>query len=278
MAIRRRILPQGWYPGSAAECKSDIEKFLEGFNPPDGDWVGGVAPHAGWFFSGRAAARVFATLAKSGKPDRVVVFGGHLGPSSMPVVYPEDSWETPLGEVRMDTSLADALVERGNAKAADSRFADNTVEIQIPFVRHFYPEVPMIAIHSPSSEQALKLSQAVDDLLDEKRLKAFFIGSADLTHYGPNYGFSPKGTGSEAVRWVKEENDRSVIDKAIAMDSVGVLEDARVRHNTCSAGPIASVMASAARRGKKEGALLEYYTSHDIMPGSSFVGYAAIVY
>ena len=32
------------------------------------------------------------------------------------------------------------------------------------------------------------------------------------------------------------------------------------------------------RRGVTEGSLLDYYTSYDVMPNSSFVGYAAIVY
>ena len=115
-------------------------------------------------------------------------------------------------------------------------------------------------------------------MLAEKGLSAVFLGSSDLTHYGPNYGFSPKGTGSDAVDWVKNENDRSIIDKAVSMDAIGVIEDQRTRRNTCSAGPIASVVTSAADRGIAGGTLIEYYTSYDVMPGSSFVGYAAIVY
>ena len=62
------------------------------------------------------------------------------------------------------------------------------------------------------------------------------------------------------------------------MDSQGVLDDARLRHNTCSAGPIASVISSVSRHGKERGTILEYYTSYDVMPGSSFVGYVSLVY
>jgi MEMO1 family protein len=277
MSRRKRTLPGGWYPTSANECERDIEGFLRGFAPPEGTWYGGVAPHAGWFFSGKAAAKVLRTLSAS-RVDRVILYGGHLGGDSIPIVYTEDSWETPLGPHLMDTNLARELVSSGEAVVAGSGFADNTVEIMLPFVKRFFPETPLMAVHSPASLQAVKLAELVDRLLREKGLRSVCIGSADLTHYGPNYGFAPKGAGQAALDWVKNENDRSLIDKALAMDAEGMLTDAGFKHNTCSAGPIASVMSSAARRGVKQGRLLEYYTSHDVMAGSSFVGYAAIVY
>ena len=58
----------------------------------------------------------------------------------------------------MDAKFAKELVTRGFAKSAQTHFADNTVEIQVPLVRHFFPETPMIAIHSPASEEAVELS------------------------------------------------------------------------------------------------------------------------
>jgi len=278
MSVRRRILPPGWYPASADECSAEIRRFLAGFAPPEGHWRGGIAPHASWYFSGKAAARVMCAIAGSFQPDRVVVYGGHLSFGNRPVVYTEDSWETPFGLLPMDTLFARELVDSGEAIAARGSFADNTVEVQLPFVLNFFPKSPMIALHSPASDAATRLGAAVSDLLAGKGLSAVFIGSADLTHYGPNYGFAPTGVGETAVKWVKEENDRSLIDKALAMDAQGLLEDAEMKHNTCSAGPFASVMASVAQHGVLSGTLLDYYTSYDIMPDPSFVGYAAILY
>lgn len=278
MTTRKRALPRGWYPGSAAECKSDVEGFLRDFTPPGGTWRGGVAPHAGWFFSGKAAARVVKALSTSAGIDRLVIYGGHLPGRSRPIVYTEDSWETPFGPQPLDSAFAHELISRGDAVAAPENFSDNTVEIQIPIAANFFADIPIIAVHSPSSERAIELSSAVCGLIEEKGYHAAYLGSADLTHYGPNYGFIPQGTGPNALEWVKTENDRSLIEKALAMDTAGVIEDALLRHNTCSAGPIASVMASVARCGVERGRLLEYYTSYDVMPDSSFVGYAAILY
>ncbi|MFH0822138.1 MAG: AmmeMemoRadiSam system protein B [Pseudomonadota bacterium] len=278
MAVRKRALPEGWYPASEADCRRQIRVFTEGFHVPEGRWIGGVAPHAGWYFSGKAAAKVVSTLAASWQPDRVVLYGGHLPAGRKPIAYMDDSWETPFGPQPLDTEFSRRLVETGHAAAAPRGFEDNTVEILLPFVRYFFGDVPVLAVHSPASADALSLAEAVMAELAGTSLTAVFIGSADLTHYGPNYGFSPKGSGVSAVEWVKDENDRSLIDKALELDVTGLLADADKRRNTCSAGPIASVAASTAKLGVTRGRLLDYYTSYDVMPNSSFVGYAAIIY
>ena len=187
MRTRQRMLPRGWYPGSADECVRDIQDFLSDFAPPAGSWTGGVAPHAGWYYSGRAAAKVFSTIAGGGRPDRVVIYGGHLQGGSSAIAYMEDYWETPLGALAMDAEFAAELVSEGAAMAAYRDFSDNTVEIQLPFVKHFFPDTPIIAIHSPASEAAIRLGELVEEKLRSKGLTGVCVGSADLTHYGPNY-------------------------------------------------------------------------------------------
>ncbi len=278
MSIRKRSLPRGWYPYTETQCRDQIRLFLSDFALPEGAWLGGIAPHAGWDFSGRAAARVFGAIASGTKPDCVVVYGGHLSGHDYPIVYTETAWETPLGPLSMQSTIVNEIISRRLALPVPDGFADNTVEVLLTFVRFFFPESSLVAVHSPASERAIGLGKAVTTMLSSHKLSGVFIGSADLTHYGPNYGFVPLGTGASAVKWVKEENDRSLIEKSLQMDAAAVLQDARVRRNTCSPGPIASVIASAHEFGIIQGHLLEYYTSYDIMPSSSFVGYAGIVY
>lgn len=276
--IRSRVLPRGWYPTSANNCRERIQDFVSGFRIPVRDWVGGVVPHAGWEFSGKAAARVFATLAKAMKPDRIVLYGGHLAGTGKPIIYTENHWETPLGLISMDSASVSELVQEGLVVPAPASYSDNTVEVILPFVKYFFPDASLIAVHSPASEKAVDLGKRLAEFLAARNVRTLYVGSADLTHYGPNYGFVPMGTGPTALNWVKEYNDKSLIDKALAMDAFGVLHDARSKQNTCSPGPVASVIASTSVRGAVTGTLLEYYTSYDIAPGSSFVGYASIVY
>lgn len=278
MTSRKRSLPRGWYPYTESQCREQIEIFLKDFTPLEGNWLGGIAPHAGWEFSGRGAAKVFRTVSSGSDPDCVVVYGGHLSSHDYPIIYTEHDWETPFGTVSMESTIVNDLLNSHVAQPTPHGFSDNTVEVLLPFVRYFFPSASIVAVHTPSSERAIRLGEVVADLIRAHEMNAVFIGSADLTHYGPNYGYAPVGTGASAVKWAKEENDKSIIEKALAMDGISVLEDARSRHNTCSAGPIASVIASASRFGVTGGRLVEYYSSYDIMPSSSFVGYAGIVY
>ncbi|MCX5862676.1 MAG: AmmeMemoRadiSam system protein B [Desulfomonile sp.] len=278
MESRRRTLPDGWYPASSSQCTSQIKEFLTGFSPPLGAWTGGIVPHAGWYYSGRAAARVLKTISHNIQPDRVVVYGGHLRGGSNPLIYIENEWETPLGIISMDKKTSQEILSEGLAVAVPPSFSDNTVEVVLPMIKYFFPDAVIIAVHSPASDMAIKLGTSVQELLQAKALSAAYVGSADLTHYGQNYGFTPQGKGSVAVQWVKEENDKILIDHALVMDAPGLLRDSHVRNNTCSAGPIASVIASELKRGVRSGFLVDYYTSYDVTPSSSFVGYAGIVY
>jgi hypothetical protein len=110
---------------------------------------------------------------------------------------------------------------------------------------------------------------------------AVAIGSTDLTHYGRNYGFMPKGAGEAALRWSKDENDRPFIDRLLALDPADAIEHALDNHSACCPGAAAAAVAFAAERGSRAGALIEHTTSHDVEKRGSpsmWVGYASIVY
>ena len=104
------------------------------------------------------------------------------------------------------------------------------------------------------------------------------IGSTDLTHYGEAYGFAPRGGGEDAVAWVKEENDRRVIDAFLRMEGERALDLGRSERSACSAGGAAAAIAFAAASDVRKGALVRYTTSWDVAPATSFVGYAGILF
>ena len=106
---------------------------------------------------------------------------------------------------------------------------------------------------------------------------AVFVGSTDLTHYGPNYGFVPKGTGEEAVRWVREEIDSGFIACVLAGDPAALLAHAVREQSACCPGAVAATLAALCAYGHAPApSLLTHYLSYDVRPSSSFVGYASI--
>jgi AmmeMemoRadiSam system protein B len=278
---RERSLPRGWYPFDGKDCKGEIESYLEGWSPfhfPSDVGRGGIVPHAGWYFSGRLAARVFSSLESKSKADVVVLYGGHLGLEDFPQIVMEEAWETPLGDIEIHTDFIKLLMKRIDAKKESSSSGDNTIEVQLAMVKYFFPEAKLVAIRSPVSLKAKILGEEVAKISQTEGISILAIGSTDLTHYGPNYGFLKKGIGPTAVKWVKEDNDKGFIERALSMDIEGLLLHAQKNDSACSAGAAASAVATCKALGSKKGILLDYYTSYDIMPDDSFVGYGGILY
>ena len=281
MSRRNRILPRGWYPFDGKDCKREIESYLEGWTPsqlPSSKGLGGIVPHAGWYFSGKLAARVFYSLKLKSNIEVVVLYGGHLSTEDLPRIVTEEACETPLGDIEIHTDFAKSLMKRIDAKKESPSSGDNTIEIQLAMVKYFFPEAKFVAIRSPLSLKAEMLGKEVAETAKKEGISILAIGSTDLTHYGPNYGFLSKGIGPASVEWVKKENDKGFIDRALRMDAGGLLKHALENDSACSAGAAISAMVTCKAMGAEKGILLDYYTSYDIMPDDSFVGYAGIVY
>jgi MEMO1 family protein len=278
MRVRPRMLPTGWYPGSPSGCVEEIESFVAGVKPlPAGVKVyGGMIPHAGWYFSGKLAARVFHLNALATQPQVVCIFGGHLGGNSPPLLVTEDAWETPLGEAPLATEFYKPLSAKMTLNPEPP--GDNTIEVNMPFIKHFFPQSQVLAIRAPQSDTALKLGEAVAEVARDLGKSILFFGSADLTHYGPNYGWAPKGYGADAVKWVKEVNDKRFMDAVLKLDASGAIAAATRDQSSCSAGAPAAAMTGAKKLGAARAHLVDYYTSYDIMPGDSFVGYGGVVW
>jgi AmmeMemoRadiSam system protein B len=281
MSQRKRSLPRGWYPWDGKDCKREIESFVEGWSPPPNlpvKGLGGIIPHAGWYFSGRLAARVFRSLKSERKVELVVIYGGHLGTEDLPRIVVEKSWETPFGEIEIHTDIVNHLMKKIETRKESPSSGDNTIEIQLAMVKHFFPEAKLLALRSPVSMNAKTLGEVVAEIAKREGIPILAIGSTDLTHYGPNYGFLKKGIGPSAVEWVKKENDKGFIDCALRMDPEGLLKHAIENGSACSSGAAVSALATCKSLGAEKGMLLDYYTSYDILPNESFVGYAGILY
>lgn len=283
MSTRRALLAGSWYPGSASGCRDEIRKYLEQAPPEvsrSPGWLGGIVPHAGWYFSGNIACNVIHRVSAGDPADAYVVFGMHLAPGSPATIMAEGDWETPLGPVSVDAEFTARLMQRFDfqVETAQRHTPDNTIEVQLPFLRHFAPEARLVPVGAPPGPEAIHMGTAVRDIAEQLGRNVRVIGSTDLTHYGPNYGFSPQGGGEEAVRWVREENDRVIVDRMLAMDPQGVVDEALARRNACCSGAAAAAIAAAKSLGAETAETLAYATSYDKNPGDSFVGYVGMLF
>ncbi len=273
-----------FYPDSAGECRREIEMYSRAPGAKiEGKPVAGIVPHAGWVFSGATAGKVFACIREHTEPKTFVLFGAaHRFMGGLPVVMAEGDWETPLGDVEIDSTLADLILDtvEGLDEGASPHNGEHSIEVQVPFIKHLFPEAKIVPILTPPTGESAAVGTAIGRAVTD-RDGVVLIGSTDLTHYGFEYGFAPKGAGQAALEWVRDVNDKRLIDLAIGMKAEEIVREAGNLHNACGAGAVAATTAAARELGKTKGVLIEYTTSHDVMPRgkpSMFVGYAGIVF
>ena len=303
MRIREPIVAGRFYPETPDSCRSDLDRLLGLLTgePRTGPVdtvgghlrravdrpVGGLVPHAGWLYSGQIAAKVFGAIAASRSPKVVVLLGGvHRRRGREAALFGSGRWETPIGPVEIDDRLADRILGYTNLIVDDpyAHEEEHSIEVQMPFVKHLFPHAKVVPIMVPPVKTACEVGDAVGRTLVAYGYDAVVVGTTDLTHYGPDYGFVPKGVGEAANRWAKEENDRRFIDLLCTLQTDKLVPEALQNKNACSSGAAAATTAAVAALGSTKGVLLDHTSSSDVaretgqeVPDQS-VGYAGILF
>ena len=242
-------------------------------------WLGGIVPHAGWYFSGSIACNVIYCLSRGQIPDVIALFGMHLHPNSNPYLMKSGGIETPFGVLPICEDLTQRLNERFrfSIETVDRFTPDNTIELQLPFIKYFFPRTQIVTIGVPPRKDYLNIGKELAKIADQQGLRLLVIGSTDLTHYGTNYGFTDRGTGPDALKWVREDNDRRIIKRMLTLDDQGVIEEGLSHQNACCAGAAGTAITAAKALGADTAVTITYATSFDKSPQESFVGYVGIV-
>jgi len=291
MQTRRPVVAGQFYPGQHDSCIGEINECLKAATISEQlpeTIAAGIVPHAGWTFSGSLAAMVFSAIKQQHeKVNTFVIFGAaHSYFGVSPAVSVRGVWETPLGEVVIDEELADAVLKTGLAVSDQgAHLSEHSIEVQVPFIQYLFAGAKIVPVVVPPTEQAVTLGTSVGEIISQQEgRKIVCIGSTDLTHYGPRYGFAPMGTGKNALTWAKKVNDKKFIDLTLKLEPEDLLAGAVKDGNACGPGAAAATVAAAKKLGCKRGILLEHTTSNEIMlqkmgtTSAEAVGYAAIVF
>lgn len=291
MMIREPAVAGRFYPLGHASCLREIEAMTPVPLPPDLPQhpVAGIVPHAGWMFSGATAAGVIRAILSRRTPRTFVLFGAtHSATVRRNALFASGGWETPLGVAEVDERLAREILARVPDLVEDNPSAhddEHSLEVQVPLIQHLAPGAKIVPILVPREGQAVALGQAVGRAIRDLEADAVCLGSTDLTHYGPMYGFAPHGMGEKAVRWVRDENDRRMLDLLVRLDAEAVLPEARRNLNACGAGAVAATLAAARTLGAARGCIVHYTTSWDVMrermgrtDDEAAVGYVGVVF
>ncbi|MBD3413311.1 MAG: AmmeMemoRadiSam system protein B [Candidatus Aminicenantes bacterium] len=227
-----------------------------------------IAPHAGYVYSGKVAARAYRQV-QNENFDTVVIIGpshhfGFRGGS----IYPKGSYISPLGTVDIDQELAEVLSKStGFGFVPNAHAKEHSIEVQIPFVQKTLPDATIIpvvmGIPSPSSIRALAEGLAA---LDASK-KILVVVSTDMSHYLSKKQASQRD--HSTIRLIVSKDIRKLENRFFNKENI-----------MCGGAGVVSALRYAVTRGRTHVDLLCYRDSSSAGgPESQVVGYmSAAVY
>ena len=265
--LRKPVVAGQFYPADAKELKAMISAFADK-SAQKSDCFGCILPHAGYIYSGKVAA---CTISGVKIKDTVVLLGpNHTGQGATFSIMPQGIWQTPLGNVEINSKLAGLFLDKSRYLEADSlaHLDEHSLEVELPILQYFRDDFKIVPI-AIKAVDVFVLAEVAGELASvviENNLKdsVILVASSDLTHYEPQASAEKKDAlAIEAILDLDEKKLKTVTDKfEISM---------------CGFAPIAILIKVAKLLGAKKGQLIKYQTSGDVSGDkSSVVGYAGI--
>ena len=256
-----------FYSAEPSKLSSDVDSMLAAERAEKMRCRACMVPHAGYIYSGRVAAAVYARLEI---PARLILIGPrHYPRGSSLAILSSGAWETPLGDAPIDAALAEKISRafpllREDAVAHGS---EHSLEVQLPFLQRAasgWTFVPIV-LGPVRYEQLAELGRAVAEVIRAETEPVLLIASSDMNHYE-----------SDEITRVK---DRKALDRITALDPQGLYDVVRKEDISMCGYGAAVVMLEAARGlGAAPPELVRYATSGEINGDlSRVVGYAGVV-
>ena len=267
--IRKSAIAGSWYPGEEKVLRDQIDKYFENAKLADisGEIIALISPHAGYAYSGFAAANAYKQIMGNSYEAVIVIAPSHRESFSGASIYAKGGFETPLGIVPVDESLARSIIAADDIMrdSMDGHREEHSLEIQLPFLQVAVPDLKIVPIcfmdYSPKT--CKRIADAITKAVTGK--KVLLVASTDLYH-GSSY--------DECIK-----TDNYTIDKMLALEPEELNKDI-VNHKAqaCGGGPVVVAEMAAQKLGANKSKLIYRTNSGDVtgQKGGYVVGYAAI--
>lgn len=268
--IRKSIIAGSWYPGNPQALRSQIQGFFKAVPEGPGlsaELVALIAPHAGYTYSGQVAAYAYKLLLTQPFGQVVVIAPSHRYPFRGASIDRKTGYETPLGVIPVDGSLARTISDLSPVfkYVPEAHAQEHALEIQLPFLQEALGAFKIVPIIQGSQDPTTcqEMAQALAKAL--KGEKVLLVASSDLSHFHP-YGQA-------------KTLDQKILDRVAAFDEKGLMQDiTQDQVEACGGGPIVTVMKTARLLSADRAMVLKYANSGDVTGDrSGVVGYMAAV-
>ncbi len=265
--VRHPAVAGRFYPRDPTVLREELDIFLS--QTPKHSPIRALAcivPHAGYIYSGHVAGAVFAALEI---PQLCLVMcPNHTGVGRALAVISEGAWETPLGDVPIDSTFAAALKQRCPLLQEDSTAhrSEHAAEVELPFLQMRQPQLRFvpIAVGTGNFETLEQLGSTIADAIAAYNSPILIVASSDMNHYE-----------SDAITRVK---DHSAIESILRLDARALYDVVTQQQiSMCGFGPAVATLTAVKKLGGTSAELIKYATSGDVSGDRDLVvGYAGI--
>ena len=284
--LRHPAVAGHFYKGSPEALMQQVREFImPGVAKTKA--LGIVSPHAGLIYSGSVAGAVYSRIEL---PDTMVLIGpNHTGLGEPVSLMARGRWETPLGLVEIDESLADSILSKSARIHEDSlaHLREHSLEVQLPFIQHFKREFKIVPIQMLDTrlDTCKEVGKAIAEAIQSRGQGAgvrgqgkvnselrtpnselpLIIASSDMSHY------------ERAA--VAKEKDYKAIQQLLNLDPEGLHRVVKQYGITmCGYGPAVAMLVACKLLGAVKAELVKYTNSGDVSGDyDQVVGYAGVV-
>ncbi len=254
-----------WYTDDAAELSSQLHTWLSGVSPdtlptpvtvcstssspsalplPIPGCRAIIAPHAGYSYSGPAAAYAYSTIDTAGISTVFILGPSHHVYLDGCAVTACTSYETPLGDLIVDHSINEELKSTGkfSTMTQTEDEDEHSIEMHLPYVAKVFDGkpiriVPILvgAINTAKEDQYGKLLAPY-----LKDTSNFFVVSSDFCHWGSRFRYTYyKPADSSLPTSLSSRTPRTALDSKPIHQSIRELDEEgilAITHPTSSNG------------------------------------------
>lgn len=267
MTIRHPAVAGMFYEGTSERLRRQIASLVAAEPEPERKtkFRGAVVPHAGLVYSGHVAAALYKSAEL---PKRFIILcPNHTGAGHFAAINREGAWRTPLGDLAIDTVLADALMARAPVLEDDARAhaREHSLEVQLPFLQELAGDCTFVPIclGARRFELARDVGLAIADVMKTND-DVMLLASSDLNHYE-----------DQATTLRK---DQLAIDAILARDPERLWTVAEQQGvSMCGFIPTTAMLVAMNALGAADVRLVKHATSGDISGDyQRVVGYASV--
>ncbi|HOZ30544.1 MAG TPA: AmmeMemoRadiSam system radical SAM enzyme [Bacteroidales bacterium] len=186
---RKPAVAGQFYSGTKETLTNDLIHLFAPAKERNSDAIAIISPHAGYVFSGEVAASAISQI----NPDKsyknvFILASSHTTYFKGVSVYNVGNYETPLGEVKVNTDLCNELIKNNSVFSfnPEAHKSEHSIEVQLPFLQFHLKndfQIVPIVLGSDGANNAKEIAEILKPYFNDDNI---FIISTDFSHY-PNY-------------------------------------------------------------------------------------------